>query len=1126
MARGSLEAGTAPATATSDVYRIGKVVGPLGEPRTRYTTAEGGPRKTRDPQGKEKDIGESTTGIPLEMRENYHEFARNELSKLLTLANGTAEQQQKYNLMINHPAYEPFKAVLDKFSTLRPGSEEAGVPIRTLNLPELENYMTQTREGFLDAYELRWISLGERTKSRGVKLSDNLPPSGPERIEDQDISTGRGGPLRGVARDVSLYFGRRLTTYGRNTPSHTPVTRRELPTYGAVTEFLATVSTKSGAVGAALGAVIGGPPGAIAGGAAGIAMPIAIAGLVHAFHEGERVTIRQVRSALETVNEGYDPVRRLWAQEMYNTASTNREVRGGEINTGRDILRGRQLARPEMSADKALSIITAEQNSLTDAQAAMGIPRELRGATSNWFSPPDSNRGRDRRRSLADRQFVQRDMPLEITTEETLMHELRYRQNGLWVPCQVEVDPLGVPLAAGAPRTGLWEDNVGQYRYAGGAPMPAFDLRYLLTNANEIQEQRDTIHRRLFTERFRLNMNRFDEIGKERIDLLGLTITKRREAHAQEGAIAKERTAATDEQDRILTEDKNGLQSEIDSLTAITTDLNNITDERRAQNKARNKVTGAIYPPGVPVPADRLQILNDLLTENAPDYSITVRHENVLHNIRQSVAYSEAQEVTRHDTRITTIAGTVYANPRGETQATQAEFELHEANMARITRQRTILEAVQQEIVDAQQNVETAQQTLSTKADRVGIQEITRGLETARNTMMSWNTPALPGFAFVGIDLSQAALSEEADPSGNPVFDVLMRRMNDVYALSTAPVPPGPFVPPGPNAGWPAEENDRPERRMTVLHGMAEARAARVQPLIATTPLAFTQAINTTVGAAPGDVSGWNIREVDILVMSRSQLEDLFRQREAEIVGSGRIPPIPPGAPPGYVHIPGTIPNAADIEELQQNAQQRFQSREQRIRELSNEIDGRQKILANEKKRILEEVARTPELDFIDKMRSRIGQIGTIITTMTEAELIRNLDPAPPDPRITRPYEMALRTPGAPPTTGADIFFAELVSGSRTDDLEHRSAAGVVTRGNLGAWNRAREYTDPDIVMQEQNDFFGLQVPGGGPPFTPDEAWNAIRTGLADGTITKERFAEFTINRWVLWYMGQRAAVA
>lgn len=1081
---------------------VGRLITPHGLPVPDYLRHRA-PDRIIDRQGKERANPEASTGIPRELAKDFVDTAKAELKHLIKIANGTPEQRRRFQRFMQQDAYFPYRAMLETFSSVKDGTGTGrNDAIRLLDEAALDHHFN-SREGIMDAYEMRVAKLDEMALNEGVRIGKNLRFDIPAGMEDSDIRTGKGGIGREAQRAITLFFGKPLETYGRD-GSVGPIR-----TYGDVVAAIG-----GGALGGGLAAMIGGSivaPGI--GTLIGGAIPAGLAAIGYAWRNNERITFRQVQEAVNELNQ-ISEERLEFAREMYNIDARNRRVevgrlrrRGGDGSTidRRGFVRRRRVRRslrsregqqptlPEMYQRTAEGLLRAEAVKIERFQGALGIPRELRGATENWLSQADDPQSR---------QFIPRGMQLEQQAQEQILNQLEYRQGGNTVRFMIETPP----------RSGRMRPN------------PDFDMRRILSDPVLVAQWRDRLRiarRRLWGEDFLRRKRMVTEMKTDRRGNLKRALDERLAAHREGGSVTKERTAQVDERLRRLRERNEGLGRATTELNAVTEALNKVRDARTAETTAESNVTRT-FPLGGPA-VDALATLNRVLRDRTapppppigggapPPWGVEVeiRVGNETHTIN-SIAGREAAAKSLYESQISAINTAAAGGPPAtattqraidawaasiESRRTAAEGLFTDAT-SKIDRDKGIIESARQAVLDARQAIETAQQAVSTAANREQIQARTTEMIEARDAIenihddinnprfiggISTNAiyryiitagtfpPTDPRYLPPGytIDLDTNALQNET-------FEVVEQRINDAHAVSVAAQlfydqqVAGGWVPTFPRPdiiGWPATDNDT--HALEIDNGMAEARAAR-QPVIDSPTGGFSQTIDPVI---------WGIREADILSLTLEGLRDRFRQRGYEINAAGN--PIPWGYPLG------AVPPDNFLAGLQQESQARFRIRQEERQERVRDVTGNIETATRERERTVRETADNAELNLIKDVQDRLdtvsrpplgdplppgtrGGIGHVIAEMSAEDLQAALDITALGARTSRPFERVV--------PGAYAWMLDAVSGYRGADVEFRNQAGDTQRGEIGAYNRASQYLTPEVFRDLMVPFFGLET--------------------------------------------------
>lgn len=157
-----------------------------------------------------------------------------------------------------------------------------------------------------------------------------------------------------------------------------------------------------------------------------------------------------------------------------------------------------------------------------------------------------------------------------------------------------------------------------------------------------------------------------------------------------------------------------------------------------------------------------------------------------------------------------------------------------------------------------------------------------------------------------------------APPAGLGIPDVNLRPprtleqiITDINGINAA----------NPTLGWAEAQNNRPEIRMRVIHGIIEARARAVEPLIGAPTVDLEVFINPPA-AVPPITNGWGITENQLRTLTDAQITQITASMRARLI-------------PG---IPAADPTPAEIQAGRLIATQRFTARLRAFTEQNTEI--------------------------------------------------------------------------------------------------------------------------------------------------------------------------------------------
>src|SRR6185437_2532377 len=100
MAEGALlEVNPVAETSGPSQLKLGKTLTVDGRPLPAFTAGERlrTTNEYRDRQGNRKELDSASIGIPKEIRENFYSSAMKDLSRLVELQDGSADEQARYN---------------------------------------------------------------------------------------------------------------------------------------------------------------------------------------------------------------------------------------------------------------------------------------------------------------------------------------------------------------------------------------------------------------------------------------------------------------------------------------------------------------------------------------------------------------------------------------------------------------------------------------------------------------------------------------------------------------------------------------------------------------------------------------------------------------------------------------------------------------------------------------------------------------------------------------------------------------------------------------------------------------------------------------------------------------------
>ncbi|HWY79397.1 MAG TPA: hypothetical protein VNW29_03500 [Candidatus Sulfotelmatobacter sp.] len=146
--------------------------------------------------------------------------------------------------------------------------------------------------------------------------------------------------------------------------------------------------------------------------------------------------------------------------------------------------------------------------------------------------------------------------------------------------------------------------------------------------------------------------------------------------------------------------------------------------------------------------------------------------------------------------------------------------------------------------------------------------------------------------------------------------------------------------------GWPTTSNLSGQNRLMLLHAIAEARAAEIEPAIGSPSTNFQNAVNETI---------WGLHDIDLITLSTQQIAERMRARSSAI-----------GRP---------IPSDTDIDGIRSEAAKRLVARQNMLVQVEGDTTHRYKILDADLKKIDSEGLPTPLLDGILRAKEQYDKI-------------------------------------------------------------------------------------------------------------------------------------------------------
>lgn len=882
----------------------------------------------KSPGGREVPLPSREHTIRKDQERDFSRYLKEDLTRWIEIEQRIGPDRLRD--LLNESGHGYYNNLLDRLTEVKKGT---GGRLREINADVFRQYMA-TEPGLTMAYQVTLRKLQELALPAGVYLQMQNPGQEPEMVDNESVTTGKGGPLREAARKVRHLGNRRVDqNYGRQGPTHGTLGgwRRGIQTVNDVIRWNAVASS----IGAALG---GADPLRAALGA--VAAPFAT-GLAYLSRSGETLNIVQSAKALRAVigdPHSSDPARQQaqaceveYMQRFLMIDPHDIVIAGPPGNETVDIKPG--PVTTNIDNDTLAENLIGYAKAIMEFQASNHIrrnqiePMDIRWLIEGSDNPP------------------QQGNPLQERVME------RFREMG------GVRDMAGVPQRVLNPATREWVDNVA---YTPNN----HDIALNVATWNEAYTE-------IMNEDIDLYFGRIMDKGADPEGDRTRRITARKAVYGPTSENARNRKTALTREQTALNVGRELVEGARTSFPALQDHIRTqrrtiVQNERIVQTEQRRvQIIGA-------GPGDVDLALEQILTVPGVGFTVRIGTEvigplaGVYDQIQQDIndAYDIWYNANIEPNMAAATAAMIGAltpeaqvaaqqridalTQRGSAYREQLNTNVFRNRLDTYNRQLNLVSGVMERLRGARDTILRAQEELEDRdsEQRGSVERVMEGMQRDRVAVEGWG--ANPAIIARGpaLDLSTNALATVE-------FAQLQERINEAYRRSQLP-------PPVAGIGWPPADNNNQRNHEILVRAMVEARAVGLEPRIAAPTADFALAMG-----AP-----YNFAELDFVALSDQEIAAIIVAR-----GAGPLTP-------------------ARIQAIRQEAQARLTARQRALPEVIEQIENRERELTEESTRIDREGVLPPELEVIEKASGRIDAIIEEITGMPREELIEALDPA------------------------------------------------------------------------------------------------------------------------------------
>jgi hypothetical protein len=651
-------------------------------------------------------------------------------------------------------------------------------------------------------------------------------------------------------------------------------------------------------------------------------------------------------------------------------------------------------------------------------------------------------------------QLSQKNIEIDIEVETKWKKDPRNVAQG--IPCQFKDS------------SGKWVDstleNINTAYRAGFVPRDTYGValgrEYDHRNVdrkNEIRIRQE-IRSRVIAERMKQDIDRRLEIKRDRLGealKLDIELTGKSLEAAKEEITAKQKK---------LMEFKDSLTPAYKSFKSVDEELTNIETKIIDVTTAENRVTHTLG-----ANANALDALSDITRQGGAG-QIQIGGRVILNIHTQKDAALERYRASLAG--IQALPANVYV---AEREAIKGAYDLE---LSDIKEQEDIIRAARKAITDKQEEIDKSYEKFNEEKsnDKEGAIRATEEMKDAFNVITNFSLPAR------GIDLSEDELcSQPYDELMDRIVrsDAILRAAHAQYLANGGNPAQAPAI-----DSWGEAEKNKPENRRRLYYAIAEAKARR-------TPRSG-DFIELT------DNNGeYKINEVDLLTSSPNRLGNLILRKET----------LNQNLTPGDFE--------GDIEDIQNEARNRFNARMAYLNSTIKGWDDQNKIFENQKTNMTVENIVPHEIFTIQRAISRYNEIGEEVNSMSPDKLIECLS----TDHVGLVDVQSNRF--LPAEQGETKAYAKLMQ--IVFDHRNNNQAGVEYNGETGkgaAFRRNCKVLDYEMWRRLLVDKFNLQnlppppgivgwVPLPANPINFDNAIDLLRVKIENGEISKAKFAEF-----------------